>query len=233
MYDTDDRRILALGSIFEQSCQFKSNPAYLVHEHMRAMLLPLIYINPRHVTVLGLGGGCLVSCLFKHFCNLRLHAVELRKAVIDIAFEYFQLPVDQRLSVIKSDAWSYISSGETEETDILFCDMYHSDGIERLQLHPKFIRQCRRLLNTQGWLVLNYFQSHWVHKSAFDTILSIFEKVYVCSLTTGNRIVLATDTMPLLSHDMVAQRVDELEGLLGFSMMPYFMRMERFDLKVN
>src|SRR5690606_41945503 len=66
VFDDGNKLYLSFDSIHEQSCQHKAQPHRLTHEYTRAMLTPLAYHQPRHVTMLGLGGGSLLHS--RHHC---------------------------------------------------------------------------------------------------------------------------------------------------------------------
>lgn len=72
-----------------------------MHEYLQAMLLGLLLTNNhKHITILGLGAGALVNCLSHYFPQAKIHVVEIRKAVIDIAEAWFNLPTLDNLTVI-------------------------------------------------------------------------------------------------------------------------------------
>src|SRR5690606_34998140 len=97
-------RVLTFNTIFEQSKIDRRSPWLPVHEYNRAMLLPVAFGQPRHATVLGLGGGVMASALHHLLPACQVHAVELRQAVLDVAREFFSLPDSDRLRVTISDA---------------------------------------------------------------------------------------------------------------------------------
>ena len=68
-------RVLAFDPIYEQSCIDLKNPHIPVHEYTQIMLLVLAFINPKHVTILGLGGGCLVNSLHYLIPQCSLHSI--------------------------------------------------------------------------------------------------------------------------------------------------------------
>src|SRR5687768_14847887 len=54
VYDRGDERYLTFDSPHQQSGIYKSDPARLLHHYTQAMMLVLLYRQPRHITLLGL-----------------------------------------------------------------------------------------------------------------------------------------------------------------------------------
>ena len=82
-----NKRLLSFGSRFEQSSVLMGKPWYLIHEYTQIMLLGLLFVDARRITLLGLGGGGLVHCLSHYFSQSTIQVVEIRQAVIDIAYD--------------------------------------------------------------------------------------------------------------------------------------------------
>lgn len=154
----DDRkhRMLTFDSVFEQSKVLRASPHVPVHEYNRAMLLPLAFTEPGHVTVLGLGGGALAHGLYRLLPDSHIQVFELRRRVVDIAYEWFSLPRAERLPVTVADARLAIEEQPEASTDMVFTDLYSADRMSPAQSQRQFIRACSRALNSEGWLVLNY-----------------------------------------------------------------------------
>lgn len=118
-----DKRLLSFASSLQQSSLFVTQPEKLVHEYTQIMLLGLIFNTPRHITVLGLGGGGLAHCLHHFFPQFTLQFVELRQAVIDIAYQWFDLPKSPQLQVACDDAYDYLCSAVDKNTDLILSDL--------------------------------------------------------------------------------------------------------------
>ena len=103
---TDDGtcRTLAFADHDAQSCCLKTAPQLLQYDYTQAMLLVLLFCQPKRVWLLGLGGGSLATALHHFIPGIHITAVELRPAVIELAYRYFQLPHSKRLAVVQQDA---------------------------------------------------------------------------------------------------------------------------------
>ena len=92
--DSGDSRSLHFGTHPRQSSMRISDPAYLDLSYTQAMMGALL-LNPvpRRVLIVGLGGGSLVKFLLHHFPRCQIDVVEYRQDVIDVAHQFFGLPV--------------------------------------------------------------------------------------------------------------------------------------------
>ncbi len=228
VFDNNYERYLTFGSIYEQSCQRKGNPGFLMHEHTRAMLLPLIFGSPRRATVLGLGGGSLVNCLFYRFLNMELSAVELRQTVIDVAHDFFQVPTDPRLSIFCEDAGHYLARCEKRSTDLLFCDIFNAHGMDPQQCRADFLNRCHDVLDEGGWAVFNFFNHQSETENALRMLDKKFEAVFTCRSFTDNLIVLAAKVRPGQVRAELRSRAFSLEKHLGFPILNHFLRLTPF-----
>ena len=68
------------------------------------MLLVLTFINPAHITILGLGGGSLIHSLHYLLQECSLFCIELREKVYEVAIDFFQIPVEKNIEILIADA---------------------------------------------------------------------------------------------------------------------------------
>jgi len=217
--DDGNKRYLAFGSDDEQSCQLKAQPTQLQYEYTRAMLLALLFNrDPQRALLLGLGGGSLAGCLHQHWPQVYITAVELRRTVIDIAHRHFQLPRDQRLSVLEADAGDYLREHEPNDFDLIFSDIYGAEGVDDLQLQERYLDQCLACLSHDGWLVLNCWREHRSQTDFLDTLKQRFLEVRVCMTQSGNWVVLCGRQSSKFSDKQLRQQAKILGAQLGFSL---------------
>ncbi|TCK08596.1 spermidine synthase [Marinobacterium mangrovicola] len=223
--DDGNRRILSFGDDDEQSCVLKTDVTDLQHEYTRAMLLALMFTEPRRVLTLGLGAGSLNTCLHNRFPASKQQVVELRPAVIEAARRFFQLPRSKRLVLHEMDAKAYLGAPETSGVDILFSDLYGSDGMDEMQLDPDFIERCAELIKADGWLVLNCWREH--ESSELPNLLSTwFTELLSVRTSDGNWVLFAGKQPSQLSNTQIKTRLKQLEKQLGFSLHPGFKRLQ-------
>jgi spermidine synthase len=217
VFDDGTKRYLSFGEGDEQSCILKVEPALLQHDYTRAMLLPLLYREPRDVILAGLGGGALVNCLHRHLPDLQLRAVELRHVIVKIAYRYFDLPRDERLTLIQQDISEFLEATDIAKTDIFFSDIYGSEGMDPHFFQPWYIEACARLLNDDGWLVLNCWEEQRGDYETLEAIADNFSDVYTCTVPSGNWVILASRRPSAMPETVLKQRAREQSKLLGYS----------------
>jgi len=191
VYEFNKFRLMTFDSMCEQSKVRMGDPMYLDHEYIQAMLLPLLHLTPKHVTLLGLGGGSLASCLYYVFYDAKLLVVEWRQAVIDVAYDYFDLPRDERLEVRHREAKSWIERAENKSTDLVLSDLYHASDPHEIQFEKEFFENCHRILRDKGWLALNYHKMPTAESPAINHLCHYFPSVFMLHVNTDNWVVVA------------------------------------------
>jgi len=174
-----NKRLLNFGSKLEQSSVLMAKPYYLIHEYTQIMLLGLVFVEARHITLLGLGGGGLVHCMSHYYPQSTIRVVEIRQAVIDIAYDWFGLPRLDNLLVVKDDAMNYVSKLAQGSTDIIFSDLYEAEGMAACQQQQEFIIACYQALRESACLVLNFHDKPHRGSLLMDTIESFFSDIIV------------------------------------------------------
>lgn len=223
--DDGNKRYLAFCEHYEQSCVLKADPALAQHDFVRAMLLSLLFCEPRRALLFGLGGGGLALALHRHVPALSVRVVELRPAVIDVAYRFFQLPRGKRLEVMTMDVGEYLAAPDAQPTDLICSDLYGADGLDLLQLEPWFLERCRELLRPGGWLVLNFWREHQRERDTLAVLHRLFADVRAVTTNSGNWVVLAGTRPADASARELKLRAQALSLRLGFSLLPYLARL--------
>ena len=185
-------RVLTFNSAFEQSKIDRRRPHLPVHEYNRAMMLPAAFARPRHVTILGLGGGVMANAFHHLYPDCRIHAVELRQAVVDVSREFFELPQSDRLDVSIGDARDALAQVPDASTDMVLADLYTADRMSPAQSQRMFIDHCARVLSPTGWLTLNFHQSPDPLAPYFLQIRKQFAALLMFRSKTNNTVLYAS-----------------------------------------
>ncbi len=157
----DDGKYRALcfaidGSI--QSEMLVDEPETLVTAYTRKMMAFLLFCpRPRHVLMLGLGGGSLVKFCHRNLPTTRLTVVEIDANVIALR-SHFHIPPDgSNLRVIHADGARHVAdmAGTEERIDVLLVDAYDRKGIAQSVAQPEFFENARRVLSDDGVFVMN------------------------------------------------------------------------------
>ena len=174
-----NKRLLSFDSKLEQSSVLMDKPYYLIHQYTQIMLLGLIFTDANRITILGLGGGGLVHCL-SHFCSQSaIQVIEIRQAVIDIAYDWFDLPRRENLHIINDDAFHYLQNLEPHSTDIIFSDLYDAEGMSTCQAQQEFVSASFRALSEEGCLVINFHDKPQADSELMDTIKILFTEIII------------------------------------------------------
>lgn len=190
--DYRKHRVMTFDSVFEQSKIDRRRPHLPVHEYSRAMLLPVAFAQPAHATVLGLGGGVMVSALLHLLPDCQVHAVELRPRVLDVAREYFSLPHSDNLMMTIGDARDALSKTPEGSSDLILADMYNSDRMSPAQAQRQFIRQSSRVLGDSGWLAINYHRTPDINGPLFHQLRAEFAVLLLFKSKTNNTVIFAS-----------------------------------------
>lgn len=142
------------GSI--QSRIRRSNPAQLVLEYTRAMLLPLLLLEPKRILLLGLGGGALVNYLHQH-TQSDIQVVERNATVIDLAQRFFMLPQDERIAIHHGDADLFLRQ-DSSNYDLILVDLFSARGPAPLLGKRGFYQRCDKRLAGRGMLAVNLWR---------------------------------------------------------------------------
>lgn len=193
--DDGEYRFLNFNSPFEQSCMSTRFPFQLIHQYTQYMLLVLAFIDPQRVVLLGLGGGSLLRSLHYMLPGCIFNIVELRKKVVDVAIEYFHIPLDVRVEITVNNALDSIDQWRSNSADIIFSDMYDAYHMVENQVQRPFLEQCSRILTHRGWLVINLHRLPDDRGSFFEMLNETFPTVY-WSANPANTILFASNSEP-------------------------------------
>lgn len=221
-------RVMTFGSNFEQSSMDTRRPYLPVHKYIRAMLLPLAFNKPNHITLLGLGGGAIARCVYHLLPSCKQQAVELRPLVAKLAKQHFL--IDPTLIKITIDhAHRYIAEVQEKATDFIFVDIYLASGMDLAQRSQRFIQHCSNALSDHGWLVLNYTNLPHADDPCFDIIRQNFSALYICAVDTENYIVIAGKLALPKPLPEYYPELAQLEQKLDSRLTPFYRRLTDFD----
>lgn len=180
-----------------QSEMLLARPHALVLEYTRAMMCFALFVpRPRHILMVGLGGGSLVKFCHRHFPDCRITVVELRADVIALREDFMVPPDDERLRVVHADAVDYIRTQAARGApafDVILVDGFGPDGLPPSLAGAAFYRDCRRLLADGGVLVANVFTYDPRYAVVLDALAMVFDgrTCWFDKAAGNNRIVFA------------------------------------------
>lgn len=187
-----DRRTLEFTPGDIQSEMRLSAPEALVLPYARAMMcFALLQPQPRHIVMVGLGGGSLVKFCHRHFPRARISVLEVRADVIALREQFRVPPDDGRLRVHHCDAAEWLARADGAGCDVLLVDGFDAGGLPPALASAAFYADCRRALRPGGVLVANIFTYDPDYVTALQRLHEAFDR-QVCWLSgiAGNNQIL-------------------------------------------
>jgi len=229
VYETRTARILSFDRKIYQSCMKLNDINGLDLGYTQAMMAGLLFVpSVKTAAIMGLGAGSMAKNLISSFSELNVHAIENREAVVMAAKEYFYLPDTNRLVIHVDDAACYFKKSGIQnnavKSDIIFSDLYNSEGMEPKQVQASYLHDCKNALNQQGVLVLNIWHTALESPEELDELLALeFEnRLLSFKVENGNTIVLAfKNDIPSIKREVLLTKGKYLQEKMNISMEHY------------
>lgn len=205
-------------------------PDELAVFYTRAMMgFLLFHPIPKHVVIIGLGGGSLTKYCYRNLARSRVTSVELMEGVIACRDWFLIPPDDERLKIVQADAADYFA-GEPDGADAILLDAYDEEGVAPQLCTLVFYANLRAHLKPRGVLVANISGYSITAETHIDLIRKAFDgrMVAVDVVSDGNRIVYAFND-PGFPPDWqrLTRAARELEGKHPFEFTKLLRDMER------
>ncbi len=227
--DRGSIRALNFDPVYDQTGIYIQYPHIPVHEYTRVMLLVLAFINPGHVTLLGLGGGSLIHGLHYLLPECSIFCIELRKKVFDIAMDFFQLPEAKNIEILIADAQVAIKFQKNNSTQVIFSDLYLDYGMDSFQIQQQFIEQAHRVLDDTGWLVINFHELPELDSPFMHCMREHFAELLICPTVSDNYILFASKSAVADLHSEHHQTIlTELENKLNIKLLRLFKKVKYY-----
>ncbi|MBI1905719.1 MAG: transferase [Rhodocyclales bacterium] len=153
--DADGQRTLHFDALTIQSQMALDEPNALALDYTRAMMgFVLFHPAPRHIAMIGLGGGSLVKYCLDTLPDTVVTAVEIDPEVIALRDEFGIPPDGPRLRVLCRDGAEYVRE-PGEAADVLIVDGFDIAGMPDQLCSARFYDDCRAMLAEGGMMVVN------------------------------------------------------------------------------
>lgn len=216
---TDDNGVRLLK--FERNQQssmllddpFETTIEYVGYLHIALAVAP----HAARALAIGLGGGSLVKRFWRDYEPMHLDVVELDAEVVEIAYELFALPRDERIRVIVGDGRAFLETSP-ETYDIIVIDAFDDDRIPQPLTTEEFLRTVRDHLSPDGVVAYNVIGSVYGptskhFRSLHRTASNVWRRVWSFPVgiaedareQTRNIVMLASDAD--LSDDELLDRI--------------------------
>jgi spermidine synthase len=155
-------------SICEIQSRMKLDDPYALDlEYTRTMMGFLLFQpDPRHISMIGLGGGSLAKFCYRHLPGARIHVVEINPHVIALRDEFHVPPDDHRFRVIQGDGAQFVRY-RPMRSDVLIVDGFDSSGQPSRLCSQRFYDDCCEMLLPGGVMAVNLHSGH----RQYDTIV--------------------------------------------------------------
>jgi spermidine synthase len=139
--------------------------------------------KPKHVLIVGLGGGSMVHFLRHYDPDVQIDVLEIDPTVVDIAKRYFNVRASDKVKIITADGLKYLETTKSRY-DIIYMDAFlkpsaQTDGTGApLNLRTlEFYANVQKRLNANGLVVFN-LNPHAGLNEDVRTIQKAFPQVY-------------------------------------------------------
>lgn len=169
-----NRRTLEFQDGDIQSEMLLSNPDALVLDYARAMMCFALFVpDPRHILMVGLGGGSLAKFCYRHFPGTRITVLEISAEVIALRDQFCVPADDARLRIVHTDAADYIGAAPAS-FDVVLVDGFDAAGMPEALGSAQFYGACRRALRPGGVLVANILAYDPAHDALVTRVRDTF-----------------------------------------------------------
>lgn len=136
------------------------------------------------VLVLGMGTGTFAKQCRQYFGDITIEGVEIDQKITDLAWEYFALPED--IKVTTYDGRAYLNAID-ETYDVIMVDAYQDITIPFQMSSVEFFTLVKEHLAEDGVMVVN-MNMHTdkegnINQQLSDTIASVFDSVYTVNVS--------------------------------------------------
>jgi spermidine synthase len=228
----DDGTSRSLCFMFDGSVQTEmrlDDPVALVNDYTRKMMAFLLFCErrPRHIVMIGLGGGSLLKFCRRHLPETRLTVVEIDATVIGLRRHFHVPPDDDWLRVVHADGAQYLANmaNSAERADVLLVDAYDRNGLAHSVAARGFLEDASVVLGDSGVFVMNLaaYESDCI--VMLDKLRSVFGSPVMSTIVGwgGNTIAFAgaalREVKLLAAVDTRARQIHQ-ELNLEFSRLP-------------
>jgi spermidine synthase len=175
VHDEDGVRCLRFNEGVVQSSMRISEPFELDLSYTQTMMGFLLFnAEPRHILLVGLGGGSLSKYCHRQFPQARITTLEINPDVIALRDKFLIPPDDERFQVIQADASEYLARSDVQ-ADILLLDGYDAAGLPHCLCSESFYSNCWQALTAHGVLVANLWNGEPNRAVYLDRLNGIFD----------------------------------------------------------
>lgn len=163
-----------------QSIMRVDAPDVLVLGYTRTMMSFLLFIErPKHIGIIGLGGGSIPKHCYRYLPETRISVAEISPEIIALRNKFFVPNDDHRFQVFREDGAEFVRR-RASQFDVLIVDGFDVSGQPEQLCSSDFYNDCYRALDREGILMVNLCDS--CHRTSIRRIRQCFGN---CAISVG------------------------------------------------
>jgi spermidine synthase len=176
--EDETSRYLRFDSSF-QSGMYLDDPYRTRFPYSDYLQLPFAYrAQTQKVLYIGLGGGSAPKRTWRDFPAVQVDAVELDPEVVEVAYQYFEVPRDPRMKIEVEDGRRYVAD-TAGPWDVIVIDAFYADSIPFHLATREFLELARSRLTPGGLVVTNIIGAvRGPESRLFRSMLRTYRAVY-------------------------------------------------------
>jgi spermidine synthase len=211
-----------------QSSMRLDDPHALIAAYTRKMMAFLLFRPaPRHVLMIGLGGGSLAKFCYRHLPRTRITVVEISAEVIALR-DAFSIPADDdRFEIIHDDGAAFLANAHIRP-DIIMIDAFDEDGVSPALAERGVYRSASQCLTPDGVLVMNLSGEKSRYTAHVESLREAFPgSIRLVPVAEGDNVVLFAFKHRRAAElpDSLKRRAAYLEHGLGLEFSRYLERL--------
>lgn len=173
--DDGERRYLLFDRRLIQSAMRLAEPNALDVRYTQKMMSFLFFQSrPRHIVLVGLGGGSLVKFCHHRLPATRMTVVENNPGVIALRDAFFVPPDGPNLEVLEADGAAYLAQAE-QGIEVLLLDAFDKRGYAPSLVNLEFFEQAKAKLCGSGVLVANLAGDEETYAAVIEMARHVFD----------------------------------------------------------
>ena len=187
-----------------QSKMRNTQPDALELDYTKTMMGFLRIIRrPRHIAMIGLGGGSLAKHCYRKLPDSKITVAEINPHVIALRKDFLVPDDNERFKVLEADGADFVRDADPE-FDVLLVDGYDLAGQPPQLGSLYFYENCYAMLMKQGVMAVNLYGFHSDYCLLIDRINRCFDgnTAEVAANKDGNVIVFAGKNVPVSEHTL-------------------------------
>ncbi len=210
-----------------QSAMDLEHPCALVAAYTQKMMAFLLLMPmPRHIVLIGLGGGSLAKFCHKHLPSTRITAVEIDPRVLALR-QRFHIPADDgRLNVLHEDGASYLITSR-KRADAILIDAFDECGVAPSFAAPEVYQAAFDRLSPEGALVMNLAGPKSRYVAPLESIRRSFSALRIVHVADEDNLLAIASKRPdiLVLPEYLDRRAHTLEQHLGLDFRRFLQRL--------